>query len=54
MYNFGSATLNVAPDETTIAGSASASTVISTKTHLLEHVKIDSVSQLINGILKAL
>ena len=46
--------LNVAPDGATIPGSASASTVISAKTHVLDQVKISSASQLINGIFKTL
>ena len=46
--------LNVAPDGATIAGSASAFTVISTKTHLLDQFKINSISQLIKVIHNAL
>ena len=53
-YNFVSFILNVAPDGATIAGSASAFTVISAKTQFLDQVKINSTSQLINGIFKAL
>ena len=46
--------LNIAPDGATIIGSESASTVISSKTQFLDQVKINSTSQLINGIFKAL
>ena len=46
--------LNVAPDEATIAVSASASAVILAKTQFLDQVKINSTSQLINGISKLL
>ena len=53
-YNFVSVILNAAPDGATIAGSASASTVISAKTQFLDQVKINSTSQLINGISKLL
>ena len=53
-YNFVSVILNVAPDGATIAGSASASTVISAKTQFLDQVKINSTSQLISGIFKLL
>ena len=53
-YNFVPVILNVAPDGATIAGLATAFTAISAKTHLLDHVKINSISQLINGILKTL
>ena len=38
----------------TVAGSATASAVISTKTQFFDQVKINSTSQLINGIFKAL
>ena len=48
-----SVVLNVAPDGATIAGLAPAFTVISAKTHLLDHVKINSTSQLIKGIFNA-
>ena len=53
-YSFVSFILNVAPDGATIAGSASAFIVISAKTQFLDQVKINSTSQLINGIFKAL
>ena len=53
-YNFVSVILNVAPDGATIAGSASASAVISAKTQFLDQVRIISTSQLINGISKFL
>ena len=53
-YKFVSIILNVAPDGATIAASASAFTVISTKTQFLDQVKSNSTSQLINGIFKAL
>ena len=53
-YNFVSFILNVAPDGATIASSALAFTVISAKTQFLEQVKINSSSQLINGIFKPL
>ena len=53
-YNFVSVILNVAPDGATIAGSTSASSVISAKTQFLDQIKINSTSQLINGIFKAL
>ena len=46
--------LNVAPDGTTVAGLAAAFTVISAKTQFVDQVKINSTSQLINGIFKAL
>ena len=48
--------LNVAPDGATIAGlSPSASfVVISAKTQFLDQVKINSTSQLINGLFKLL
>ena len=46
--------LNVAPDGATITGSASASTVISSKVKFLEQISINSTSQLINSILNAL
>ena len=54
IYNFVSVILNIAPDGATIAGSTSASSVISTKTKFLDQVKINSSSQLINGIFKTL
>ena len=53
-YNFVSVILNVALDEATIPGSAPAFTVISVKTQFLGQFKINSNSQLINGIFKAL
>ena len=53
-YNFVSFISNVVPNRTTIAGSTSASTVISAKTQFLDQVKINSTSQLINRIFKAL
>ena len=53
-YNFVSVILNVALDGATIAGSASASTVISAKAQFFVQVKIISTSQLINGIFKLL
>ena len=55
-YNFVSVILNIEPDGATIAGlSPSASLVIiSAKTHFLVKVKINSTSQLINGIFQAL
>ena len=46
-YNFVSVILNVAPDGLTFA-------VISAKTQFLDQVKINSTSQLINGISKLL
>ena len=54
IYNFVSVILNIAPDGAAIAGSTSASSVISTKTKFLDQVKINSSSQLINGIFKTL
>ena len=54
IYNFVSVILNVAPDGATIAESASASTVISAKTQILDQVRIISTSQSINGISKFL
>ena len=53
-YNFVSVILNFAPDGATIAGLAAAFTVISAKTQFLDQVKINSTSQLINGIFKLL
>ena len=53
-YNFVSFILNVAPDGATIARLAAAFTVISAKAQFLDQVKINSTSQLINGIFKAL
>ena len=53
-HNFVSVILNVAPDEATIVGLAAAFTVISAKTQFLDQVKINSTSQLINGISKLL
>ena len=55
-YTFVSVILNVAPDGATIAGlSPSASfVVISAKTQFLDQVKINSTSQLIDGISKPL
>ena len=53
-YNLVSFILNVAPDGATIASSAPAFTVTSAKTQFLEQVKINSTSQLINGISKPL
>ena len=53
-YNFESVYLNFAPDGSTIAGLAAASTVISAKTKFLDQVKINSTSQLISGIFKLL
>ena len=46
-YNFESVILNVAPDGVTFVA-------ISTKTQFLYQVKINSTSQLINGIFKSL
>ena len=46
--------LNVASDGATIAGSASVFPVISAKTKFLDQVKINSISQLFNGIFKVL
>ena len=48
--------LNVAPDGATIGGlpTCATLTVISAKTQFLDQVKINSTSQLINGIFKAL
>ena len=46
--------LNVAPDGATIAGLTPVFTVISAKTQLLDQFNIDSTSQLINGIFRAL
>ena len=53
-YHSVSVIVNVAPDGATIAGSASASTVISAKTQFLYQVRIISTSQLVNGISKFL
>ena len=46
--------LNVPPDGVTIGGLRTAFTDISTKTQFFDHVKINSTSQLINGISKLL
>ena len=46
--------LNVAPVGGTIGGSRTAFTNISAKTQFFDHVKINSTSQLINGISKLL
>ena len=46
--------LNFAPDGGTIAGSASAFTVISAKTQFLDQVKINCTSQFISGIFRLL
>ena len=54
MYNFVSVILNVAPDGGTIGGLRTAFTDISAKTQFFDHVKINSISQLINGISKLL
>ena len=54
IYSFVSAIWNVAPDRTTIAESASASTVISTKTQLFDQVEISSTFQLMKRICKLL
>ena len=53
-YSFVSAIWNVAPDRTTIAESASASTVISTKTQFFDQVEISSTFQLMKRICKLL
>ena len=53
-YNFVSVVLNVAPDGGTIGGLRTAFTDISAKTQFFDHVKINSTSQLINGISKLL
>ena len=55
-YNFVTFVLNIAPEGTAIAGLAPCAilAVISAKTQFLEQVKINSTSQLINGIFKAL
>ena len=53
-YNFVSVILNSAPEGATIAGLASAFTVISAKTQFLDQVKINSTSQMISGIFKLL
>ena len=45
---------NFPPDGATIARLAAASTAISAKTQFLEQVKVNSTSQLINGIFKTL
>ena len=54
-YNFVSAILNVAPDGAAIAGllPSASLVVISAETQFLDQFKINSVSQLINGIFKA-
>ena len=44
----------LATDGATIAGLAAAFTVISAKTQFLDEVKVNSTSQLINGISKLL
>ena len=54
MYNFVSVILNVAPDGATIAGLTPAFTVILVETQFLDQNKINSTSQLINGISKLL
>ena len=54
IYNFVSFILNVAPDGATVARSGPAFTVISAKTQFLDHVKINSTLELINGIFKVL
>ena len=43
-YNFVSVIWNVAPDGGTIGGLRTAFTYISTKTHFLDHAKINSTS----------
>ena len=53
-YNFVSVILNSNKIGATIAGLAAASTVISAKTQFLDHVKINSTSQLISEIFKLL
>ena len=53
-YNFVSVILRYAADGATIAELTPAFTVISAKTQFLDQVKINSTSQLINGIFKAL
>ena len=53
-YNFVTFILNVVSDGATIAGSASASTAISTKTQFLDQVRAISTSQFINGVSKLL
>ena len=55
-YNFVSVILNIAPDGATIAGLPSCArlAVISAKTQFLDHVKINSIPQLISGIFKLL
>ena len=53
-YNFVSVILNFAPDGATIAGLTPAFIVISAKTQFLDQVKINSTSQLINGLFKLL
>ena len=50
-YNFLSAILNFAPDGATTAGLKPAFTAISAKTQFFDQVKINSISQLISGIL---
>ena len=52
-YNFVSFILNVKPDGAAIAGLAPAFTVISTKIHVLDQFKVNSILQLINGIFNA-
>ena len=53
-YNFLSFIWNIAPDEGTNGGLRIALTNISAKTQFFEHVKINSISQLINDISKLL
>ena len=56
-YNFVSFILNVAPDGATVAGGSSfpaSLVVITAKTQFLDQVKINSTSQLINGIFNVL
>ena len=53
-YSFVSFILNVVPDGGTIGGLRTAFTDISAKTQFFDHVKINSVSQLINGMSKCL
>ena len=58
MYNFVSVIWNSNPVGATIAGGSllfpASLTVISAKVQFLEQVKIESISQLISGILKVL
>ena len=53
-FKFVSVILNVAPDRATIAVPSAYPVVISAKTQFLDQVKINSSSQLINSIFKAL